>query len=192
MGTRNHFYCIQFTLFPSFVCCSCFIGEIGVFFGLFLVPILIVFIFNSVIFVLVIRVLIQHYRKKLGNEKETSKTCRLFISIFGVMVLFGLTWIFGAFTISEASTAFQFIFAICNSLQGFYLFLFFCVIGKEARELWIIHLCCCRKVDRVILTTPNPLPRKGSSAQSSQVPSSSQSSSDGYVIGNPYVQSSAC
>ena len=78
------------------------------------------------------------------------------ISIMGVMALFGLTWVFGALTVREASTAFQFLFAIFNSLQGFFIFLFFCVFGKEGRELWLQMLCCGRKIPGVrVSARPN-------------------------------------
>ena len=119
---------------------SCFIGEIGVFFGAFLGPIFAILLFNSVMFVIVTVVLVRHTRSSLGRmnkEKMNRKsTIRLLISLAGIMALFGLTWLFAALTVEEASLAFQFLFAIFNSLQGFFIFLFFCVISKDARELW--------------------------------------------------------
>ena len=60
------------------------------------------------------------------------------------MSLFGVTWIFGALTVDKASLAFQVIFVILNSLQGFFIFLFLCVLGRDARELWLEVLCCGR------------------------------------------------
>lgn len=127
---------------------SCFIGEPGVFFGAFLGPIFAILLFNSTIFVIVTIVLIKHNQKRYNNsDKAKPQTIvRLIISIMVVMVLFGLMWIFGAFTIREASTAFQFVFAILNSLQGFFIFLFFCAFRKESRELWLQVLCCRRKI----------------------------------------------
>ena len=117
-----------------------FIGEIGVFFGAFLGPIFAILLFNSVMFVIVTVVLVRHTRSSLGRmnkEKMNRKsTIRLLISLAGIMALFGLTWLFAALTVEEASLAFQFLFAIFNSLQGFFIFLFFCVISKDARELW--------------------------------------------------------
>ena len=67
---------------------------------------------------------------------------RLVISIAGVMSLFGLTWLFGALTVTgfgsaAASTAFQFVFVVLNAFQGFFIFLFFCVFSKDAREFWL-------------------------------------------------------
>ena len=69
---------------------------------------------------------------------------RLLISIVGVMSLFGLTWLFGAFTVVGATLVFQVLFAIFNSLQGFFIFLFYCVFSRDARELWKETLSCGR------------------------------------------------
>lgn len=119
---------------------SCFIGETGVFFGAFLGPIFVILLFNLVIFVTVVIVIIKHRRKSLGRKAEKNKykgTIRLFVGIVGLSVLFGLGWLFGAFTISEASTTFQVLFVVSNAFQGFYFFLFFCVLSKEVRDAWL-------------------------------------------------------
>lgn len=61
------------------------------------------------------------------------------ISIGGVMFLFGLTWLFAILTFSAAPgfrETFQALFTVSNSFQGFFIFLFFCVFSKEAREHW--------------------------------------------------------
>ena len=124
---------------------SCFIADTAVFFTAFLGPIFVILLFNVVIFVMVIRVLIKHTRNTLDRTKEqmNKKTAiRLLISIAGVMFLFGLTWLFGALTVtglrdSRASTAFQTLFVLLNAFQGFFIFLFFCVFSKDARESWL-------------------------------------------------------
>ena len=74
-------------------------------------------------------------------------TIRLLIGIGKVMILFGLTWLFGALTVTgfgsaAASTAFQVLFVLCNAFQGFFIFLFFCVLSKEGRESWLELLSC--------------------------------------------------
>ena len=125
-----------------------------------------------------IRVLIKHSQKKLGNHhKKDKKTVenvkRLLISVFGIMFLFGLTWLFGALTISDASLTFQFLFAIFNSLQGFFIFVFFCVLGKEARELWLQFLCRGRKIKWLTSTSDNTQPRKSGAPVSSSGASTS-------------------
>ena len=45
---------------------------------------------------------------------STAKAIHLLIGIMGVMVLFGLTWVLAALTISEASLVFQIPFAAFN------------------------------------------------------------------------------
>ena len=130
--------------------CSCFISDPAVFFGAFLGPIFAILMVNVVIFVLVIGVLVKHTLDKLDRTKEQMNiktTIRLFISIAGVMFLFGLTWLFGALTVTglkdtTASTAFQVLFVICNALQGFFIFFFLCVFNKDARDLWLELLSC--------------------------------------------------
>ncbi len=118
---------------------SCFIGEPGVFFGAFLGPIIAIIVSNLVIFFIVIFVFVRHTVGPAGNRKEKldkRKVFRLIVGISGVTFLFGITWLFGAFTITNASFAFQFLFALFNTLQGFFVFLFFCVLNSDAHEVW--------------------------------------------------------
>ena len=112
---------------------SCFISDPIVFFVTLFGPIIVVFAFNFVIFILGVRVLVTQSRKKKISVKSTIKTM---ISIVGLMVIFGLTWLFGALTVREASTAFQYLFVIFNGFQGFFFFVAICLIGKDGREFW--------------------------------------------------------
>ena len=78
------------------------------------------------------------------NNKTAIK---LLVNTAGIMFLFGLTWLFGALTVTgfgnaKASFAFQILFVICNAFQGFFIFLFFCVFNKDARDLWLKMLSC--------------------------------------------------
>ena len=76
------------------------------------------------------------------DSKKYKATFKTLISIASVMLMFGLSWVFGALTISAASEAFQWLFVIFNAFQGFFLFVFFCIIGQDAREEWIRFLTC--------------------------------------------------
>ena len=107
-------------------------------------------------------VLIKHTKKKLvkdSNKKKevTQGTIKAIISIFSVMLMFGLSWLFGALSISDAAIFFQWPFVILNTMQGFFLFLFFCVIGKDAREEWINLFTCYRRKKKHLhsMTTPS-------------------------------------
>ena len=89
-------------------------------------------------------------RQKEGMKKETA--IRLVISISGIMFLFGLTWLFGALTITvtAVNVLFQVLFVVFNSLQGFFIFLFFCVFNKEGRDFWKEVLSCGRYKSEIL------------------------------------------
>ena len=140
------FLCIHFS--------SCYISDIGVFFGAFLGPIFLIIIFNTVVYSLVIRVLIKHNLQKNKHKIDKSRltafeVVKLMLSICGIMFLFGLTWLFAIFTFvstnRDAAFALQFIFAFLNATQGFWIFFFFVFLNSEARESWKSLLFPCTK-----------------------------------------------
>uniref|UniRef100_A0A1X7U3A4 G-protein coupled receptors family 2 profile 2 domain-containing protein n=1 Tax=Amphimedon queenslandica TaxID=400682 RepID=A0A1X7U3A4_AMPQE len=68
----------------------------------------------------------------------------MLISYFGVLILFGLTWLFGVFMFStEPNISFiiQFFFAFFNTFQGFFIFFFFVVLSSDSRNAWKFLLC---------------------------------------------------
>ena len=110
------------------------------FFGLFLGPVLATVLFNTVVFVIVLRVLIKHYLRKLEDIEQKKRivgSLKTLTSVVSIMFMFGLQWLFGAFTIAQASEAFQWLFVIFSTLQGVFLFLYFCVLAQDAREQWL-------------------------------------------------------
>ena len=55
-------------------------------------------------------------------------------SLKGTLILtplLGTTWVFGYMTMTGATIVFQYLFVICNSLQGFFIFLVYCATNKE-------------------------------------------------------------
>ena len=66
------------------------------------------------------------------------------LNVIAILILFGVTWVFGALTVQKRYELFEFLFVVSNSLQGFYIFVFFVVLAKETRELWL-ETCGCRK-----------------------------------------------
>jgi len=57
------------------------------------------------------------------------------------MFLFGLTWLSAMFTFAirgaeEVRTFFLAFFSVTGSFQGFFLFIFFCVLDKKVRNEW--------------------------------------------------------
>ena len=115
---------------------SCFISNVGVFFGAFLGPILLVLTFNMVIFIIVIVVLVRHLCKRSKELKKKAGNLQLMAYITGIAFLLGLTWLFGAFTVVNVDQAFQILFTLVSSFQGFLIFILFCVLNSDVRLAW--------------------------------------------------------
>ncbi|KAK2550499.1 Adhesion G-protein coupled receptor D1 [Acropora cervicornis] len=102
---------------------------------------------NFVIMIMVIRVVITSV-SSLQNSGNNSQLefkrlgLNLVIAFYfraglkGMMVLLpllGLTWVFGIMAISKDTIAFQYLFALLNSLQGLFIFAFHCIGNSEVR-----------------------------------------------------------
>jgi len=61
---------------------------------------------------------------------------RRFVLLFSLL---GLTWIFGIFSYFELGLVFTFMFCVTASIQGFILFVFFVLLDKAPRDVWL-HL----------------------------------------------------
>ena len=57
--------------------------------------------------------------------------------IAAFVLLFGLTWFFGFLVIANDIIAFQYLFCIFNSLQGFFLFVFYGIRNENVRKSWL-------------------------------------------------------
>ncbi|CAC5397546.1 ADGRD1 [Mytilus coruscus] len=55
-------------------------------------------------------------------------------SICVILPLFGVTWVLGVFSVNEDLVVFQYLFAILNSLQGFFVCLFHCFLNKQVKQ----------------------------------------------------------
>ncbi|CAC5386742.1 unnamed protein product [Mytilus coruscus] len=117
----------------------------------FVVPALVIVLVNLVILALVIRTLCRTMRSKAGrsNQSKSSleKTKTGVRSICVLAPLFGVTWVFGVLSMSKDLVVFQYLFAIFNSLQGFFIFVFHCLIDKKVNEA-IRHRSKRRKTAR--------------------------------------------
>ena len=120
---------------------SCFINNTGVFFAAFLGPMLLVLSFNMIIFIVVIVILVRHQLRRSKEHNRKFGTLQLMINVTSIAFLFGLTWIFGALTVVNAKQVFQIAFALTNSFQGFFIFIFFCVLNSDVRLLCTRTLC---------------------------------------------------
>ena len=102
----------------------------------------------------VIRLKVDQQKSNLFHKGGQNKfpmsskdTCKLLALLAGFMFLLGLSWIILLFTVVGADTniyaafAIQWLFVFFNSLQGFFLFVFFVAFNRDARDLWFNFLC---------------------------------------------------
>eukprot|EP00118_Oscarella_pearsei_P012353 m.90472 g.90472 ORF g.90472 m.90472 type:complete len:588 (+) comp36649_c0_seq1:86-1849(+) len=107
----------------------------GVFYAGLLAPAIAIMLFNGGIFAMVVYSLKTTQKRKWG----AAAVQRLKASL-SALVLVGLTWAFGALTIGGARLVFHYLFAIFNSLQGFFIFLFYCAGKPDVRRAWMDRL----------------------------------------------------
>ena len=62
----------------------------------------------------------------------------------GCSILMGLTWIIGLFAVADLKFAVQVLFCVFNSLQGFFIFVFYCARNQDVRKEWL-SCCGCSK-----------------------------------------------
>ncbi|KAK7481932.1 hypothetical protein BaRGS_00026840 [Batillaria attramentaria] len=106
------------------------------FYAAFVGPVCLILLLNLVSFVLVLRVILGLTDNKHGRA-ETSQAAQKLRRAIGVAVLLGVTWVFGLLSIDDTSqVVFNYLFAVFNSLQGLFIFLFYCVFNKNTRAAW--------------------------------------------------------
>ncbi|XP_044139923.1 adhesion G-protein coupled receptor G2 isoform X3 [Bufo gargarizans] len=101
----------------------------------------IIFLLNVSMFVVVLIQLCRiKKQKQLGYQRKT--TLQDMRSVAGITFLLGITWGFGFFSFGPGRTVIMYLFTIFNSLQGFFIFLFYCVAKENVRKQWRRYLCC--------------------------------------------------
>ncbi|XP_076071097.1 adhesion G protein-coupled receptor B1-like [Mytilus galloprovincialis] len=98
----------------------------------FVAPALFVVVTNIIILIIMIYKIMTTRGLAAKTLKEKSKAG--IKSICVIFPLFGITWILGAFSVNEDLVVFQYLFAVCNSLQGFFICLFHCFLNKQVRQ----------------------------------------------------------
>ncbi|KAM9172819.1 adhesion G-protein coupled receptor G2 isoform 2-T2 [Pangshura tecta] len=100
-----------------------------------------IFLLNVSMFIVVLIQLCRIKKKKqLGTQRKTS--IQDLRSVAGLTFLLGITWGFAFFAWGPVNLIFTYLFAIFNTLQGFFIFIFYCVAKENVRKQWRRYLCC--------------------------------------------------
>ncbi|KAM4546237.1 adhesion G-protein coupled receptor G4 isoform 2-T2 [Fundulus diaphanus] len=99
-----------------------------------------IFLFNIGVFVVV---LIQIRRMRFNSPAGTRRGLLQDLKgVASLTFLLGLTWTVGFLNWdSKARIVLLYLFAILNTLQGFFVFLFHCLMKENVRKQWRIYLC---------------------------------------------------
>ncbi|XP_048199115.1 adhesion G-protein coupled receptor D1 isoform X2 [Perognathus longimembris pacificus] len=104
-------------------------GAIWAFVG----PALLVIVVNVGILIAVTRVISQistdNY-KIHGDPSAFKLTAKAVVVLLPIL---GTSWVFGVLAVNDRALVFQYMFAILNSLQGLFIFLFHCLLNSEVR-----------------------------------------------------------
>ncbi|XP_051775482.1 adhesion G-protein coupled receptor G6 isoform X10 [Erpetoichthys calabaricus] len=103
----------------------------------------IVFLLNVAMFI-VVMVQICGRNGKRTNRTMREEVLRNLRSVVSLTFLLGMTWGFAFFAWGPVHLAFTYLFAIFNSLQGLFIFIFHCALKENVQKQWRRYLCCGR------------------------------------------------
>nr|XP_003466433.1 adhesion G-protein coupled receptor G2 isoform X1 [Cavia porcellus] len=119
----------------------CWINSNAVFYITVVGYFCVIFLLNISMFIVVLVQLCRIKKKKqLGAQRKTS--IQDLRSIAGLTFLLGITWGFAFFAWGPVNVTFMYLFAIFNTLQGSFIFIFYCVAKENVRKQWRRYLCC--------------------------------------------------
>ncbi|XP_038172396.1 adhesion G-protein coupled receptor G2 [Arvicola amphibius] len=119
----------------------CWINSNAVFYITVVGYFCVIFLLNISMFIVVLVQLCRIKRKKqLGAQRKTS--IQDLRSIAGLTFLLGITWGFAFFAWGPVNVTFMYLFAIFNTLQGFFIFIFYCAAKENVRKQWRRYVCC--------------------------------------------------
>ncbi|KAI8501640.1 hypothetical protein Bbelb_209110 [Branchiostoma belcheri] len=181
----------------------------------FLLPAGLVLLFNVIVYIVVIGKLVCGGRTdgRVADPESGATRQNLRIAM-AVMVLVGLTWVFGFFMIrwparnvfesfygtfgspndsartlswaSDGRIVFSYLFCIFNSLQGFFIFIFHCLRQKEVQNLWFKYCGCCAGDSQT--TTKSSTGKSTSNPSESNSESSSREQQNGNASMDVYME----
>ncbi|XP_077443937.1 adhesion G-protein coupled receptor G6 isoform X5 [Stigmatopora argus] len=120
----------------------CWIRKAVVFYVVCVAYFCLIFLLNAAMFAVVMLQICGRNGKRYRTLKE--EVLRNLRSVVSLTFLLGMTWAFAFFAWGPVSLVFVYLFAIFNSLQGLFIFLFHCALKENVQKQWRRALCCAR------------------------------------------------
>ncbi|XP_057678691.1 adhesion G-protein coupled receptor G6 isoform X1 [Corythoichthys intestinalis] len=121
----------------------CWIRNAVVFYVACVAYFCLIFLLNVAMFVVVMLQICGRNGKR-GSRTLKEEVLRNLRSAVSLTFLLGMTWAFAFFAWGPVSLVFVYLFAIFNSLQGLFIFLFHCALKENVQKQWRRTLCCAR------------------------------------------------
>ena len=163
---------MQFSTHTVLFCYSCRPVGLPFYIG-FIVPFGIIYVFNWLLFLLIIVSLCKRdlKNKKIKGQVTGKQTAiqraelkKYFIITISLSINFGLGWIIGLLATSELGVAhlvFVYLFSIFVALQGILIFVLHCLRVPAARttwKYWFYRIFCCKSQSAVKQSTRSTAP----------------------------------
>ncbi|CAI9741269.1 adhesion G-protein coupled receptor G6-like [Octopus vulgaris] len=117
----------------------CWLSKVPLY-AAFLAPVVAILLFN---FIVIFLAICRRSSKKSDEQSEHEiKKMRVF-GIFSVTFLFVLSWVIAFIAVEEGAEVFHILFIIFNILLGMFIFIFYCICKKDARDA--ISSCACNR-----------------------------------------------
>ncbi|XP_052277704.1 adhesion G protein-coupled receptor B1-like isoform X2 [Dreissena polymorpha] len=98
----------------------------------FVGPALFVILFNSIILIILFKKMFA--LKAMGDKPIKDKIKTTLWSLCVLVPLMGISWNLGIFYVNESASFMQYVFAVCNGLQGVYIFICNCVLNEKVKD----------------------------------------------------------
>ncbi|XP_054161343.1 adhesion G protein-coupled receptor L3-like isoform X2 [Oppia nitens] len=151
----------------------CWLRSDNYFIWAFVGPVIAILLANIVFLAIAMTTMCRHIPHITANKtKEQTKLTNIKIWIRGslaLVFLLGITWSFGLLYLSRESLFMAYLFTICNSLQGMFIFVFNCLTNEKVRTEY-------RKLFEALNLKPvclDSTPSKSMDTTREQIPSSS-------------------
>lgn len=119
----------------------CWIQKPAVFYTTCVGYFCLVFLLNVAMFIVVMMQICGRNGKR-SNRTLREEVLRNLRSVVSLTFLLGMTWGFALFAWGPVSLPFMYLFAIFNSLQGLFIFIFHCALKENVQKQWRRYLCC--------------------------------------------------
>ncbi|XP_078574311.1 adhesion G protein-coupled receptor L2-like isoform X7 [Branchiostoma floridae x Branchiostoma japonicum] len=112
----------------------CWLNAQKFFIWSFVGPALLIVLINFGFLIIALRVVYSHKSgKKMKHFKTGTKFKSWIRGSLTLLCLLGVTWVFGVLYLDRGTIVFAYVFAITNSLQGLFIFIFHCLLNEKVQ-----------------------------------------------------------